>query len=153
MSMRNRSELATIYMAVQLAGAVSVPANFRFLARELGHVISDSGSVALFYDDTTAEAARHLDSPPQLTLHVDELGEAMRSEEPCESPPNDDSGLSVVLYTSGTTGLPKGVPRTHKAEYAATVAHLVQCGYRLGERTLGAMPVAHTMGIRSLLSM
>jgi len=45
------------------------------------------------------------------------------------------------------------VPRTHRAEYAATVAHLVQCGYRLGERTLGAMPIAHTMGIRSLLSM
>src|SRR5437660_1658199 len=60
MSMRNRAELATVYMAVQLAGAVSVPANFRFRARELQHVIFDSGSVALFHDDTTAEAAREL---------------------------------------------------------------------------------------------
>jgi 2-furoate---CoA ligase len=153
MSMRNRSELATVYMAVQLAGAVSVPANFRFRARELGHVVSDSGSVALLYDDTTADAAVELDSPPRLTVHIDELREAMRSEEPRDTPPNDDAGLSVVLYTSGTTGLPKGVPRTHRAEYAATVAHLVQCGYRLRERTLGAMPIAHTMGIRSLLSM
>src|SRR5437899_2006563 len=94
MSMRNRSELATVYMAVQLVGAVSVPANFRFRARELGHVISDSGSIALFYDDTTAEAARQLDSPPRLTLHVDELRDAMSSGEPCSPSPNDDSGLS-----------------------------------------------------------
>jgi acyl-CoA synthetase (AMP-forming)/AMP-acid ligase II len=97
MSMRNRSELATVYMGVQLAGAVSVPANFRFRAGDLGHVIADSGSVALFYDDTTAEAARQLDSPPRLTVHIDELREAMRSGESCSSPPNDDSGLSVVL--------------------------------------------------------
>src|SRR5207237_6158924 len=55
MSMRNRSELATVYMAVQLAGGVAVPANFRFRARELQHVVVDSGSVALFYDATTAE--------------------------------------------------------------------------------------------------
>jgi 2-furoate---CoA ligase len=152
LSMRNREELATTYLAVQLAGAVAVPASFRFGPRELGHVVSDSGAHTLIVDESTAGVAGRLDSPPGLMLEVGELLAAARSTNEIDSPSNNDSGLSVILYTSGTTGLPKGVPRTHRAEYAASLAHVVQCGWRAGERTLGAMPIAHTMGIRSLLA-
>src|SRR5262249_52630822 len=60
---------------------------------------------------------------------------------------------SVMLYTSGTTARPKGVPRRHRAERAAALAHVAQNLYRPGERTLGAMPLYHTMGVRSLLAM
>ena len=58
-----------------------------------------------------------------------------------------------MLYTSGTTGRGKGVPRTHRAERAAALAHIAQNCYRAGERTLGVMPLYHTMGVRSLLAM
>ena len=51
-----------------------------------------------------------------------------------------------MLYTSGTTGEPKGVPRTHSAEHHAALAHLVQTGHAPGEATLGVMPLFHTMG-------
>ncbi len=60
---------------------------------------------------------------------------------------------SLMLYTSGTTSSPKGVPRRHRAERAAAVAHVAQNLYRRGERTLGVMPLYHTMGVRSLLAM
>ena len=60
---------------------------------------------------------------------------------------------SVMLYTSGTTAQPKGVPRRHRAERAAALAHVAQNLYRTGERTLGVMPLYHTMGVRSLLAM
>jgi 2-furoate---CoA ligase len=60
---------------------------------------------------------------------------------------------SVMLYTSGTTGRPKGVPRRHRAERAAALAHVAQNLYAFGERTLGVMPLYHTMGVRSLLAM
>ena len=59
---------------------------------------------------------------------------------------------SVMLYTSGTTAKPKGVPRRHRAERAAAVAHVAQNQYGYGERTLGVMPLYHTMGVRSLLA-
>src|SRR5581483_8860903 len=61
--------------------------------------------------------------------------------------------LSLMLYTSGTTGKPKGVARRHRAERAAAVAHVAQNLYAAGERTLGVMPLYHTMGVRSLLAM
>ena len=60
---------------------------------------------------------------------------------------------SVMLYTSGTTARPKGVPRRQRAERAAALAHVAQNMYRTGERTLGVMPLYHTMGVRSLLAM
>src|SRR2546429_631357 len=69
-------------------------------------------------------------------------------------PPDvSEDDLSLILYTSGTTGRPKGVPRTHKNHYAGALAHVVQCGYAWGERTLGVMPLYHTMGIHALTSM
>jgi 2-furoate---CoA ligase len=63
-----------------------------------------------------------------------------------------ESDLSLILYTSGTTGRPKGVPRTHRNHYAGALAHVIQCGYEWGERTLGVMPLYHTMGIHALTS-
>ncbi len=60
---------------------------------------------------------------------------------------------SMMLYTSGTTARPKGVPRRHRAERAAALAHVAQNLYRSGERTLGVMPLYHTMGVRSLIAM
>jgi 2-furoate---CoA ligase len=64
-----------------------------------------------------------------------------------------ESDPSLLLYTSGTTGRPKGVPRTHRNHHAGALAHVIQCGYQWGERTLGVMPLYHTMGIHSLTSM
>jgi 2-furoate---CoA ligase len=58
-----------------------------------------------------------------------------------------------MLYTSGTTGRPKGVPRSHKNEYGAAVAHIIQNRYEVQESTIGVMPLYHTMGMRSMISM
>ena len=65
----------------------------------------------------------------------------------------DAEAWSLMLYTSGTTANPKGVPRRHRAERAAAIAHVAQNLYAHGERTLGVMPLYHTMGVRSLLAM
>jgi 2-furoate---CoA ligase len=67
--------------------------------------------------------------------------------------PADDRLPGLILYTSGTTGRPKGVPRSQRAEYAAALAHVAQNSYTPGESTLGLMPLYHTMGMRSLLAM
>ena len=60
--------------------------------------------------------------------------------------------VSLMLYTSGTTGRGKGVPRRHRAEHAAALSCIAHHQYVFGESTLGVMPLYHTMGVRALLS-
>jgi len=65
----------------------------------------------------------------------------------------DERELSLLLYTSGTTGRPKGVPRSHAADRAGGWSQALQHGYGWADRTLGVMPLYHTMGIHSLVAM
>ena len=65
----------------------------------------------------------------------------------------DERDESLMLYTSGTTGRPKGVPRSHRADRAGGLSQVVHQDYRHGDRTLGCMPLYHTMGIHSLVAM
>ncbi len=100
-------------------------------------------------------AAAHL---PRITLNdpvADEIDFATLLAHPAAdvTPCADADAWSVMLYTSGTTSRPKGVPRRHRAERAAALAHVAQNLYAFGERTLGVMPLYHTMGVRSLLAM
>jgi 2-furoate---CoA ligase len=72
---------------------------------------------------------------------------------PSPAVPVVESDVSIMLYTSGTTGRPKGVPRTHRNERSAALAHVIQSRNALGDRTLAVMPLYHTMGVRSMIAM
>jgi 2-furoate---CoA ligase len=139
--------LATAHLAAQKLGAASVPLSTRFGADELGYCLDDAEVRLVVSDGTTA------DRVPGNSLDIDELRRQAEREpqsDPGVTPDRQDT--SVVLYTSGTTGRPKGVPRSHTAEHAASVAHLIQTEHRAGQITLGVMPLFHTMGLRSLLA-
>ena len=154
---------AGAYWALQTIGGVAAPLSFRLAGGELRYVIEDSGArVALFEPDTAAtmlEAAAewpgHLvfagADAPGGARSLDELM-AAGADAPARAFPVVERDLSLLLYTSGTTGRPKGVPRTHRNHLAEALAHALQCGYEWGERTLGVMPLYHTMGIHSLAS-
>src|SRR5262249_39050164 len=151
------------YWALQSIGGVAAPVNFRLAARELAYVVEDSGARVVVFEPSTAPAvleatrgwpgrlvfAGRGDTPPAGALAFEQLaasGDAARDRRV------DASDLSLLLYTSGTTGRPKGVPRTHRNHHAGALAHVIQCGYAWAERTLGVMPLYHTMGIHSLTS-
>lgn len=155
-AMQNRLENASLHWACQLAGIVITPVNWRVTADELDHALHDSAARVLVHDDAAAAAVAGSALAPGLTvLPVDGdqgLAEMLSGRAPDALPQAGSEDLSVMLYTSGTTSRPKGVPRRHRAERAAAIAHVAQNMYGQGERTLGVMPLYHTMGIRSLLS-
>ena len=158
--MQNRWEMAALHWACQLAGVVAVPLNWRSNAGELDYFLEDSGAAALAFDGSAVDAVAGSARAPRLRRIVTgdvpggtaEFGDLLRA--PAEAAPRaSEDDFSLMLYTSGTTGRGKGVPRTHRAERAAALAHIAQNCYRAGERTLGVMPLYHTMGVRSLLGM
>ena len=127
----NRLETALLYWAAQWAGAICVPLSWRLSEEELAYCVEDAGAELVI---------RESDPLPDGPEHEGALG-------------RDDREISLLLYTSGTTGRPKGVPRSHAADRAGGLGQALQHGYRLGDRTLGVMPLYHTMGIHSLLAM
>lgn len=150
LSLAGGEPLASLHLAAQKLGAVSVPLSTRLSPVELEYCLTDAEPALLVTDETTAGTAQGADlSVPHRD--VGELGPEGRPDGALGDPPSEDD-ISVMLYTSGTTGRPKGVPRSHRAEHSAAVAHLVQAQLRQGEVVLGVMPMFHTMGLRSLLA-
>ncbi|MHA7876908.1 AMP-binding protein [Roseivivax sp.] len=155
-AMQNRWENASLHWACQLAGIVITPVNWRVTADELDHALRDSATRVLVHDDAASDAVAGsvlAQGLKVIPLGGDQgLAALLAGHAPDAVPQAAAEDLSVMLYTSGTTSKPKGVPRRHRAERAAAVAHVAQNLYHHGERTLGVMPLYHTMGIRSLLS-
>ncbi|KGF68624.1 4-chlorobenzoate--CoA ligase [Hoeflea sp. BAL378] len=152
-AMQNRWENASLHWACQFLGLIVTPLNWRAKADEIDFGIEDSGAKAVFYDVSTEEAlrlSRHAQHLPQFSAEA--LASIMDSRASDAVPLAGAADWSLMLYTSGTTSKPKGVPRRHLAERAGAVAHVAQNLYRHGERTLGVMPLYHTMGVRSLIA-
>jgi 2-furoate---CoA ligase len=161
MVLQNRLEMVILHWACQLLGIVSTPVNWRIKAEELDYYLDDAEAGAVVFQAASATTvAKSTRARAIVRIALDEdSGATCRFEELLKTAPAVDvpqaraEDVSLMFYTSGTTGRPKGVPRRHSAERAAAVAHVAQNCYAYGERTLGVMPLYHTMGVRSLLSM
>ncbi|MFA7679968.1 MAG: AMP-binding protein [Pigmentiphaga sp.] len=160
--LQNRYEMATLHWACQFLGIVVTPLNWRAKPEEIAYCVRDAGALAVFYEADSAEAALQAEvdqAVPRIAVGAScpagngPRFEALFHEVGELTPEADSEAISLMLYTSGTTGNPKGVPRRHRQERAAALGHVAQNLYRRGERTLGVMPLYHTMGVRSLLSM
>jgi 2-furoate---CoA ligase len=162
--MRNRYEMATLYWACHMLGVIFTPVSWRASADEIKYCIEDAEAVVVAFDgasgDAAAQAIATLKIDPRRVIVVaDGKGEGRAFAElltatPIAGPAGvDEFSICLMLYTSGTTGRPKGVPRSHRNEMTASTAHISQNQYRQGDSCLGVMPFFHTMGVRILLGM
>lgn len=162
---KNHEENCAIHMACQKLGAINTPINFRWASGEIEFCVNDAEARLVVIEEATAERVLSIrdqfDSDPRILFvgsdapdGVDSFDEAVAAAE--NTRPNEEveeTDTALMLYTSGTTGRPKGVPRSQRAEHAATIAQIIEHRYSLGERTLGVMPLFHTMGMHSLTAM
>jgi len=130
--LRNETETVELYWGTQWLGACFVPLSHRVSQADLDYCIADSGARLVIREAAEVRGLAGEKHPGALDL--------------------DEREPSIQLYTSGTTGRPKGVPRSHRAERAGGLSQVVQHGLRSGERTLGVMPLYHTMGVHSMIA-
>lgn len=147
-------------------GAVPVMLSFRWTGRDLARAMEDAVVRGVVYDrEAAAEVGAALGAAGERAGGVVRVVAAPAGVDGAvpyrallaypagdqQEAPRRADGHSVILFTSGTTGRPKGVVRTHGADHAAVLAMIVEHRWSRFERTLWVMPLHHTMGLHTLL--
>jgi long-chain acyl-CoA synthetase len=153
----NDIETGALHLGGLLAGASTVPVNFHFTAAELRYILKDSGARVIFVGPSTMDRALEAAADDEITVIgwrceaepglVDFAAWIRNADE--SNPPNDVAPLPHLLYTSGTTGVPKGtdLPPTMFSSARTVAEHLDEIGQR-PEAALGPHlvvgPMYHT---------
>jgi long-chain acyl-CoA synthetase len=146
----NTPDFAAVYYGALRAGGVVVPMNPLLKAREVAHYLSDSQATALFVAQPFAgEARAGAAEAGTRVIEVESTFLADLAAQPAAGTvvDRDGSDTAVILYTSGTTGRPKGAELTHanlirNAEVtASTLLHLVP-----DDVIFGGLPLFHSFG-------
>ncbi|MEO9466902.1 class I adenylate-forming enzyme family protein [Sulfitobacter pontiacus] len=136
-AMRNYPELLMLTLAVASAGAVVVFVNAWWTTEELDYALQDSGAKTVFADGPRFERMKPLEDDLGLRLigvrDAEEMGPRKLSalmqgmaETPPEGVDPDTDDDFAVMYSSGTTGKPKGVVQTHRGALSAVFSWLLQ---------------------------
>ncbi|MEJ9079636.1 fatty-acid--CoA ligase FadD5 [Gordonia malaquae] len=176
--MLNRTEYVELVFAANLIGAIPVPVNFRMTPPEIGYLVSDSGAKVVVTETMLAPLADAVSAATGAIEHTIVVGgaqndghldyEALVAEEGDPLPDIDipEETIALIMYTSGTTGKPKGAMLTHQnlqsqaqttlqalntsaddiGSCVAPMFHIAALGAMTALIYIGALSVIHPLG-------
>ena len=160
--MYNSLEVVESFFACQKLGACPVPVNFRLAPSELAYILEDSGSVAVLTDGQLTSLALEATASLDAVRFVATTGETVPGSESyeellasgtSEAPDVEvsEEDLAFLMYTSGTTGRPKGAMLTHQNLVCNTINWVMEMEARSGDVWLSGLPLFHIGGVNGLL--
>ena len=151
----NRPEFAvTVFAVLKLGGSV-VMISPAWKEAEIAHAVGLTGPVAVVCDGDTDQRLAGIVEPAAI-VHLDHdhvwagllAGDGSRPTTPCDW----DTTEAVLVFSSGTTGLPKAVRHTHRSMGAATLHWVSALGLTDADRFQVATPPFHILGLLNILS-
>ena len=148
---RSSTEVVELLFAASKVGAVLVPLNWRLAAPELAAVLADAQAPVLIagpaFRDVAGDVLQRLSPAPDLIVVGDGYERWLAAHEPRDPGARGEGGDVIVqMYTSGTTGVPKGVLTTH-ANLAVTAQASLRWGFDERSVSLTPLPMFHIGGI------
>lgn len=151
----NRGEFVLAWLALLWRGAIAVPVSVRDASDGLRHALAQSGACGVVVDATLRPRLPEADGLPHWahTWVVDadaEQGDwaALQQQPPMhEAHPSAGADVATILYTSGTTGVPKGAMLSHDSIVHSCMHFQVVMGLSAEDITLLAVPASHVTGL------
>jgi fatty-acyl-CoA synthase len=151
---QNCLEFPVLVYAAAKCGAVFVPVNFRYEKKELIYVINNSDPKILYFGPENALLVKeaYCDFPGKT-----KIVEISKEDFSCETTSIqplvelDPDSPAMIMYTSGTTGFPKGVLYSHSAYLSVYVGMVIEGDVKHDDVTMVALPLFHNGGLNALL--
>ena len=161
--MVNCSQCVEIYFACAKMGAVYVPLNYRAKGNELTYMLNTAEATTLFTGERYLElvdsikhnltTVRHfisVDRSEKKMLFYGDLLESAPADEIFTEINDDD--LTILIYTAGTTGFPKGVMLTHQSFSIYVLDNVSPPDPALEEKNILTVPLYHVAGIQAMMA-
>ena len=157
----NRTEFVTTLFAAAQLGAIAVPLSTREQTPGLAYMLNDCSAVALVHDAELAERLPLAADVPALRLRVSVGGSAAGSEDFSAVLSRDtalkpaavhEEDVAAIMYTSGTTGNPKGAALTHLSIAHSVMHYAIPMGLGSRDVSIAAVPLSHVTGLIAMVA-
>ena len=159
----NCTQYVESYYAAAKLGAIFVPLNFRSKQDELSYLLGNAEAKVLLvgsrYLDIAHAMLPHLPSVKQCISIDGKQPDTLYYEDLISSSPPDevfseieDEDITILVYTAGTTGRPKGVPLRHSGFTSYVLENVDPASPDIEERNLLTVPLYHVAGLQAMLA-
>jgi len=160
---RNNNAALESYYCISMASGVSVPVNYRLAKEEIAYILNHSECVGVIFESLHAKDLKTIKSKLETVRFFIEISSPEKEknthfgipyedylsnsvEDNLPVPVDDENDMLSIVYTSGTTGMPKGCVHTHRGSYLHVMGEIIEAQLNSDSTYLWTLPMFHCQG-------